>query len=130
MSKHRREHHAHLDSKQGLTARRLTRSQSAVAKSESPGRCTLLALDLLWIKHIYVSEHHLSPDCVAHVDGLIEGVARGMAEQAAARLQPVRSESRRFPTADVARAYTHSPIRHDLEYPALSHTPTRSYGKY
>ena len=41
-----------------------------------------------------MSEHHLSPDCVAHVDTLIEGVARDMAEQAAARLQPVRSESR------------------------------------
>ena len=76
-----------------------------------------------------MSEHHLSPDCVAHVDALIEGVARDMAEQAAARLQPVRSESRRFRTVDVARAYTHSPIRRDFEY-APSPTTTRSYGKY
>ena len=69
-------------------------------------------------EHGGVSEHHLSPDCVAHVDALIEGVARDMAEQAAARLQPVRSESRRFRTADVARVYTQSPAT------------TRSYGKY
>ena len=67
-------------------------------------------------EHGGVSEHHLSPDCVAHVDSLIEGVARNMAEQAAARLQPVRSESRRFLTADVACAYTQSPAT------------TRSYG--
>ena len=80
-------------------------------------------------EHGGVSEHHLSPDCVAHVDALIEGVARDMAEQAAARLQPVRSESRRFRTVDVARAYTHSPIRRDFEY-APSPTTTRPYGKY
>ena len=76
-------------------------------------------------EHGGVSEHHLSPDCVAHVDALIEGVVRNMAEQAAARLQPVRSESRnirKVSSVDIAKAYTQSPTS--------SPTPTRSYGQY
>ena len=85
-------------------------------------------------EHGGVSQLHLSPDCVAHVDALIDGVACNLAEQAAARLQPgrARSESRRFRKAssvDVARAYKHSPVRRDIEY-APSPTTTRSYGQY
>ena len=83
-------------------------------------------------EHGGVSQLHLSPDCVAHVDALIEGVACNLAEQAAARLQPARSESRRFrkvSSVDVARAYKYSPVGRDIEY-APSPTTTRSYDQY
>ena len=59
---------------------------------------------------------------VAHVDALIEDVACNLAEQAAARLQPVRSESRNIRSVALAPAYTQSPTP--------SPTLTRSYDQY
>ena len=66
--------------------------------------------------HGGVSEHHhLSPSCVAHIDGLIDGIALSLAEQAAARLTPAQSEARdtrkiQVPGAvDVGRAYVRAP---------------------
>ena len=59
--------------------------------------------------------HHLSPSCVAHIDGLIDDVALSLAEQAAARLTPAQSEARdtrkiQVPSAvDVRHAYAQAP---------------------
>ena len=62
-------------------------------------------------RHGGVSEHHhLSPQCIAHFDNLVDEVARSMASQAASRichLPAERSESTRmFPgSVDVRNAY-------------------------